>query len=232
MYGFRAKNDYGSVQIDGETEALNLVYSAIVQATVYGNPFVPVTEEHASRVEIFVPPHYLEGEFAVAVRGIDTHCVVPSRAKPGRNGPLTPLRLEATFNPVGQPATPATRSMEVYIFKPTVSVGGVAGLRIRKAGKGVVFNSNDTPMWMATGQIPARSSVAVPAGVTKAAVLSWYAPALGGGAAGEGGYFIAQPIAFREINGFVQPDRPGSPNLSQGSYSIVDVSNCPIPFGS
>jgi len=232
MYGFLARNYDGFVQIDSKTKHFNLVYSAVFSATVGGNPFTPVTEEHASRVHVFVPPQYLSGEFVVACRGIDTHCAVPSRIEPNPAF-QNPPRLTATLNPVGHPATPAARSFEIYIFKPVVTTGGGRGLKIRSVGpQEVVFNSNDIPMWMASGQIPAGVATPIPEGIGKAAVLSWYAPMLGGGQAGEGGYYLAQPICHREIGGVLRPDRSVSSSLANGSYSIIDVSNCPIPFGA
>lgn len=234
MYGFKARNYDGYIQVDGESSHLNLVYARTFSAVIPGNPYTPVTEEHATQVHLFVPPHHIMGEFVVACRGIDTHCAIPSRIEPNPAF-QDPPRLTASLNPVGQPAPPAERTIEVYIFRPIVSQGGVYGVRIRSLSgndQRVVFNSDDIPMWMVSGQIPAGTAATVPAGVGRAAVASWYAPRLGGGQAGEGGYYLAQPISHRELGGVIRPDRPVSNSLSNGSYSIVDVTNCPMPYGN
>lgn len=229
-FGFRTTTDNGETQIDGEHIALNLVFS-----TTWQSPSIPSDPgDSQGRGEAgycwyglitAIPEQYLTDQHVFVTRCTSAH-VAAYRATYFSGL----MRLQMYVHPIG--VSNSSHFVEIYVFKAEVSGSQGFGIQVFNESSALVYDGADYPLWVTAVTAFADQSSPVPSGVVKAAVSANRLVLMNGGDYGEG--FVFAPMTFRCTPSEVKSSRMiyinSSGGVFTGQYTVVDVSNCPLPF--
>jgi len=236
-FGLRTTTDTGATQIDGEHAALNLVY-----ATTWTTPTISPDNYNNGRGTAefvwygwtesgFIPSQYLTDEHVFVTRCTTAHAACISISGYwGQND----LRLRMAVIAIDYPDN-AQHDVEIYVFKAVSRNITGFGLKVWDGNSKLAYSSGDNPLWVTSVTAFADADALIPAGVQKAAVMTNFTRFINGGDAGAG--FVFAPNTFRCLPDRIKSSRLIPLNSSNvgaltGNYTIVDVGNCPIPFGA